>query len=172
MTHRYVTRAEKRTFLSLITRWLASRVPKALEEQSRGVNQLALIFPNPSGGLFGEQNLRNRVWAPAAEELGWAMDEYVTALGKKRRLFRFTLHALRDRFANTAIHEWRSPEYVLLQQGSWEDSETVRRLYAGVTDESQSIAMRIHGWSALGPVGGSPSKWSHLAMTPRPEFGH
>ena len=130
-----------------LDRWLANRVPKALEEQSRGVNPLALIFPSPSGGLFGEQNLRNRVWAPAAEELGWAMDEYVTALGKKRRLFRFTLHALRDRFANTAIHEWRYPEDVLLQQGSWEDSETVRRFYAGVTDESQSIAMRIHGWT-------------------------
>ena len=130
-----------------LDRWLANRVPKALEEQSRGVNRLALIFPNPSGGLVGERNLRNRVWAPAAEELGWAMDEYVTALGKKRRLFRFTLHALRDRFANTAIPEWRYPEDVLLQQGSWEDSETVRRFYAGVTDESESIAMRIHGWT-------------------------
>ena len=70
--------------MPLITRWLANRVPKALEEQSRGVNRLALIFPNPSGGLFGEQNLRNRVRAPAAKELGWAMDGYVTALGKKR----------------------------------------------------------------------------------------
>ena len=42
---------------------------------------------------------------------------------------------------------WRYPEDVLLQQGSWEDSETVRRFYAGVTDESESIAMRIHGWT-------------------------
>ena len=130
-----------------LDRWLAHRVPVALAEQALGKNPLALIFPNPSGGLFGEQNLRNRVWAPAAEELGWAMEEYVTALGKKRRLFRFTLHALRDRYANTAIHEWKYPEDVLLQQGSWEDSETVRRFYAGVTDESQSIAMRIHGWA-------------------------
>ena len=130
-----------------LDRWLAHRVPVALAEQARGQNPLALIFPNPSGGLFGEQNLRNRVWAPAAETLGWAMEEYVTALGKKRRLFRFTLHALRDRYANTAIHEWKYPEDVLLQQGSWEDSETVRRFYSGVTDESQSIAMRIHGWS-------------------------
>jgi integrase len=130
-----------------LDRWLAHRVPVALAEQARGDNPLALIFPNPSGGLFGEQNLRNRVWAPAAEDLGWAMEEYVTALGKKRRLFRFTLHALRDRFANTAIHEWKYPEDVLLQQGSWEDPETVRRFYAGVTDECQSIAMRIHGWA-------------------------
>lgn len=131
-----------------LDRWLADRVPAALDEQTRGVNPLALIFPNPSGGLFGEQNLRNRVWAPAADELGWAMEEYVTSLGRRRRLFRFTLHALRDRFANTAIHEWKYPEDVLLQQGAWEDSETVRRFYAGVTDESQSIAMRIHGWGA------------------------
>jgi hypothetical protein len=86
-------------------------------------------------------------WGLIAEEVGWATEEYATALGKKRRLFRFTLHALRDRYANTAIHEWNYPEDVLLQQGSWEDSETVRRFYAGVTGESQSIAMRIHGWS-------------------------
>ncbi len=45
------------------------------------------------------------------------MEEYVTALGRRRRLFRFTLYALRDRFANTAIHEWRYPEDVLLQVG-------------------------------------------------------
>lgn len=52
----------------------------------------------------------------------------------------------RDRFANTAIHERKCPEDVLLQQGAREDSETVRRFCAGVTDESQSIAMRIQGW--------------------------
>ena len=78
------------------------------------------------------------------------MKEHLTSLGLRRRLLRFTLHALRDRFANTAIHEWKYPEDVLLQQGAWEDSETVRRFYAGVTDESQSIAMRIHGWGTQG----------------------
>ena len=78
------------------------------------------------------------------------MKEHLTSLGLRRRLLRFTLHALRDRFANTAIHEWKYPEDVLLQLGAWEDSETVRRFYAGVTDESQSIAMRIHGWGTQG----------------------
>jgi hypothetical protein len=82
------------------------------------------------------------------------MEEYVTSLGR-RRLFRFALHALRDRFANTAIHEWKYPEDVLLQQGAREDSETVRRFYAGVTDESQSIAMRIHGWGTRGVAAAS-----------------
>ena len=48
--------------------------------------------------------------------------------------------------------QWKNPKDVLLQQGSWEDSETVRRFYAGVTDESESIAMRIHGWA------GGPSR--------------
>jgi hypothetical protein len=58
-----------------IDRWLAHRVPAAMAEQALGRNHRALIFPNPSGGLFGEQNLRNRVRAPAAEILGWAMKE-------------------------------------------------------------------------------------------------
>jgi hypothetical protein len=93
-----------------------------------------------------------------AKQLGWAMEEYVTSVGRRRRFFRFTLHALRDRFADTAIHEWQYPKGRLLQQGAWEDSEAVRRFYAGVTDKSQSIAMRIHGWSAVGAGKTAPGR--------------
>jgi hypothetical protein len=99
------------------------------------------IFPSLSGGVFGEQNIRNRVWAPAATELGWVMEHP----GASMNLMRFTLHSLRDRYANTALHVWKYTEEVLLQQGSWKDPETVRRFYSGITDQTLAQAMAIHG---------------------------
>ena len=36
-------------------------------------------------------------------------------------LTRFTLHSLRDRYANTALHSWNSTEVMLLRRGSWKD---------------------------------------------------
>ena len=92
--------------------------------------------------MFGEQNIRNRVWAPAAVELGWVMEHP----GSSMNLMRFTLHSLRDRYANTALHVWKYTEEVLLQQGSWKDPETVRRFYSGITDQTLAQAMAIHGW--------------------------
>ncbi len=86
--------------------------------------------------VFEENNLCNRVWGPAAAEMGWRMEEYVTATGRRMALSRFTLHSLRDRYANTAIHEWGYTEEQLLQQGSWQDAETVRRFYSGTTDDT------------------------------------
>lgn len=123
--------------------WLPGRIADALDEQARGRNPKALIFPSLTGGVFGEQNLRNRVWAPAAKDLGWEMEHP----GGGSRLLRFTLHSLRDRYANTALHEWKYTEEVLLQQGSWKDPETVRRFYSGITDQTLAQAMAIHGWS-------------------------
>ena len=122
--------------------WLPGRIEAALAEQAAGDNPRALIFPNPSGGVYEEQNLRNRVWAPAAEDLGWAMEH----AGSDRRLMRFTLHSLRDRYANTALHHWHYTEEILLQQGSWKDPETVRRFYPGITDQTLNQAKNIHGW--------------------------
>ena len=62
-------------------------------------------------------------------------------------MFRLARHTLPETFANAAIQESKYPKDVLRQQCSWEDSETVRRFSSGVTDEPQSIAMRIHGWA-------------------------
>lgn len=95
--------------------------------------------------MFGEQNLRNWVWAPAAKDLGWKMERPEG----RSRLLRFTLHSLRDRYANTALHVWKCTEEVLLQQGSWKDPETVRRFYSGITDQTLAQAMSIHGWGAV-----------------------
>jgi integrase len=125
-----------------LVEWLPTRIADAMREQEGGWNPRALIFPSLSGGVFGEQNLRNRVWAPAAEELGWRMG----SVGGNRRLMRFTLHSLRDRYANTALHLWHYTEEVLLQQGSWKDPETVRRFYSGITDQTLNQALAIHGW--------------------------
>ena len=47
--------------------------------------------------------------------------------------------------ANTAIHEWGYTEEQLLQQGSWQDAETVRRFYSGTTDDTHSSVRRLHG---------------------------
>ncbi len=124
--------------------WLPARIACARAEQARGWNPRALIFPSLSGGVFGEQNFRNRVWAPAAVELGWLME---SPGGANRRLLRFTLHSLRDRYANTALHLWKYTEEVLLQQGSWKDAETVRRFYSGITDQTLAQALSIHGWA-------------------------
>ena len=112
--------------------WLPDRVEQALAEQEHGKKRRALIFPNGAMNVFEENNLRNRVWGPAAAEMGWRMEEYVTATGRRMALSRFTLHSLRDRYANTAIHEWGYTEEQLLQQGSWQDAETVRRFYSAL----------------------------------------
>ena len=54
------------------------------------------------------------------------MEEYVTATEWRMALSRYTRHALRDRYADTGIHEWGYTEQQLLQQGSWQDAEIVR----------------------------------------------
>ncbi|MDI1288779.1 MAG: hypothetical protein PSX37_02355 [bacterium] len=125
--------------------WLQDRVDEALGGYAGGGNPNALLFPNAAGNLYDENSLRNRVWGPASDELGWRMEEYVTATGRRMALSRFTLHSLRDRYANTAIHEWGYTEEQLLQQGSWQDAETVRRFYAGTTDDTHSSVRRLHG---------------------------
>ena len=125
--------------------FLAKRCKEALAEQTNGSNPLALIFPNSEGGVWNTSGLRKHVWAPAARELGWQMKSYERADGETRSMLRFTLHSLRDRFATTAVSEWRYAENQLLEQGSWEDSETVRRFYAGITDDTHGDVRKMHG---------------------------
>ncbi len=73
------------------------------------------------------------------------MEEYVTATEWRMALSRFTRHALRDRYADTGIHEWGYTEQQLLQQGSWQDAEIVRRFYSGTTDDTHSFVRRLRG---------------------------
>lgn len=125
--------------------FLTKRCAEALEEQGRESNSDALIFPNYVGQVWDASALRKSVWSPAADELGWKMKPYRRGDGKSVSMFRFTLHSLRDRFATTAVSEWGYAENQLLEQGSWEDSETVRRFYAGVTDDTHRDVRELHG---------------------------
>lgn len=126
--------------------FLAKRSIDAVAEQKNGSNPDALIFPNNHGGIWDASALRKSVWGPAASDLGWKMKSYSRGDGKSVSMFRFTLHSLRDRFATTAVSEWGYAENQLLEQGSWEDSETVRRFYAGVTDDTHGDVRKLHGF--------------------------
>jgi hypothetical protein len=125
--------------------FLTERSAQALVEQKGGTNSDALIFPNQYGQVWEASALRKSVWGPAASELGWKMKSYPRGDGKTVSMFRFTLHSLRDRFATTAVSEWNYAENQLLEQGSWEDSETVRRFYAGITDDTHGDVRKLHG---------------------------
>lgn len=127
---------------------LANRSAEALAEQAAGSNPRALLFPTLRGRVWNDNNLRNRVWAPAADALGWRMAPYETVTGAERSMLRFTLHSLRDRYATTAISDWHYTEEQILLQGSWEDSETVRRYYSGITDQTHNSVRQLHGLAA------------------------
>jgi len=124
--------------------WLQIRCEEALREQDLGLNPLALIFPNRGGTYLDPSNFGSRVIRPSMANLGFALPEYQTATGASRRMMRFTLHSMRDRYALTAIEEWKYTETQLLAQGSWEDPETVRKFYLGTPDETLLEVKRIH----------------------------
>jgi hypothetical protein len=128
--------------------WLRMRSKQALEEQAQGTNPLALLFPNSKGNTLSLNNFSKRVLRPAFLELDWRMDSYTTAHGKTRALNRFTLHALRARYGTTAADEWKYTERQLLEQGSWADAATVRRFYAGTSDDTFASVQKLHGESA------------------------
>ena len=125
--------------------WLKLRCAAALAEQAAGTNRRALLFPTKTGRVWDDSNLREDVWVGAANDLGWRMEEYRTLRGRRRALYRFTLHSLRDRYATTAINEWHYTEEQLLAQGSWKDAETVRRYYSGTTDDTHASVRSLHG---------------------------
>lgn len=124
--------------------WLKERSREALEEQRAGINPLALIFPDNTGGIYLRERVHNQVIRRATDALGWRMPAYVDAKGRRRTLRRFTLHSMRDRFGVTAAEEWHYTDGELLQQGSWSDLSTVRKFYMGFTDVTQSAVKDKH----------------------------
>ena len=129
--------------------WLTWRIKAALEEQKRGENPLALLFPSPRGEVWDLGNLDSRVLTPAHKQLGWKMQPTVDANGRVTSKSRFTIHSLRDRFGTTAAEEWKYSELQLLDQGSWEDQQTVRRFYLGTTDDTLNSVRQIHGLKTI-----------------------
>ena len=124
--------------------WLDNRCQEALAEQEAGKNPLALLFPNSAGNVLNLCNFNRRRVRVATDTLGWRMDEYRTAHGKSRAMSRFTLHSLRAYFGTMAVDRWGYNENQLLQQGSWADSQTVRRFYQGTTDETFNSILDFH----------------------------
>jgi integrase len=127
-----------------IRKWLEQRSIEALEEQSLGQNPNALLFPNSKGEYIKLHSFSVTYMKPVLESLNWRMAPYVDARGKVFRMNRFTLHALRDRFATTAADEWKYSERQLLEQGSWSDAQTVRKYYLGTTSETFDSVKQKH----------------------------
>lgn len=127
-----------------VTEWLTVRSKEALREQKAGKNPLALIFPSSTGRVINITSFSEDYMRKALDDLGWRMPAYKDARGKERHLYRFTLHSLRDRFGTTAADEWGYTERQLLEQGSWADSETVRKFYLGTTDATFQSVKSLH----------------------------
>ena len=93
-------------------------------------------------------NCRSDVWGPAAVDRGWRLPAAIDAKGRGRFLLCFTLHSLRDRWATTAIHERKYTESQVPVQGSWTNSETVRRFHGGWPDDTHSSVRQKLGMTA------------------------
>lgn len=124
--------------------WLKERSKAALEEQAAGTNPLALIFPGPKGRVINLNSFSSDKMRPTLDALGMKMPAYYDAAGKERHMYRFTIHSFRDRFGTTAADEWGYTERQLLEQGSWADSETVRKFYLGTTDATYQSVRDLH----------------------------
>ncbi len=75
---------------------LAARIEEARAERDAGTNSLGLVFPSPTGKLWGASNFNRNVLARAYRKAGWR-----DANGEGR----WVLHSLRHVFCTTA----RSP---------------------------------------------------------------
>ena len=124
--------------------WLKQRSKEALEEQAAGTNPLALIFPGPKGRVINLNSFSSEKMRPTLDALGMKMPAYYDAAGKERHMYRFTIHSFRDRYGTTAADEWGYSERQLLEQGSWADSETVRKFYLGTTDGTYESVRDLH----------------------------
>lgn len=125
--------------------WLTTRSAEALDEQRQGTNPRALILPAPRGEWWSQSNLNARVVRPSALDLGWPTTQITDAHGTTRRWMRFTPHSLRDRYACTAVDEWKLSKAQLFAQGAWEDMATVNRFYYGTTDDTHADVRALIG---------------------------
>ena len=123
--------------------WLTIRSQEALIEQEEGKNPLALIFPNKFFNPIRLNSFNQTAIRPVSDHLGWKMPGWKDARGINRHMYRFSLHAMRDRYGTTAADEWGYSERELLEQGSWSDPATVRKYYLGTSDATfQSVKTR------------------------------
>jgi len=124
--------------------WLVTRSAEALAEQVAGKNPLALLFPNKNFDPLKINSLSYSHLRKVSGELGWKMPGWIDAKKIERYMYRFTLHAMRDRYGTTAADEWGYTERQLLEQGSWSDPQTVRKFYLGTSDGTAQSVKDLH----------------------------
>lgn len=121
---------------------LAARIAEVRVEQAAGRNPDGLIFPAPRGGNWNASNFDERVWVPAMAAAGISYVTYEqpvrTQRGVMRRrvLFRFTCHSLRDRYAVSALNLWEIEPNELAVLGGWKDAEVIYKRYYGATSRT------------------------------------
>lgn len=138
----HIPQASKSDLLAQVLAELGPAPTHSLNEWLHTENQReGYLFPNTLGGAWGISNLRGKVLAPAADKLGWRMEEYQTNAGT-RALYRFTFHSLRARYATTAAGEWGFTRPQLQAQGGWE-AGVVERFYQRFDDDVSASVDRL-----------------------------
>lgn len=113
---------------------LARRVQEALEEQARGVNPHAVLFPNKHYDYMKSHTLDGTILEPAYAVAGWR----AVAGGRG-----WTFHTLRHVFCSTAIHEWGViPADVTVLAGHANNRITME-IYVGTTSGTLDRAFEI-----------------------------
>jgi integrase len=122
---------------------LTDRVAEVRGEQALGRNPLGLIFPAPRGGWWDESNFDERVWSAAAKAISMESVIRVRTVKKNKKLteikvthWKFTSHSLRDRFAVTALDEWKLPVGTVQIVGGWATSDVLIKRYYGATSSA------------------------------------
>ncbi|WP_343989362.1 hypothetical protein [Terrabacter terrae] len=134
--------------------WLWERARAARREQRDGLNPDALIFPSSRGRTYWRlRNLRARQFVPAAEAAGWpytkttwearfrAKDALVITQ-TPGRLWQHPIHALRHRYATTALEVWGWSSSEVCVNGGWASPEFVWKHYVGVAKDASVTAAR------------------------------
>jgi integrase len=119
---------------------LTARIEAVRAERATGRNADGLLFPAPRGGYWTSGGFSRNCWLPAMVAAGVPWVEYPDRIrggirrGEPvtRRLYRYTCHSLRDRFAVSALNIWKFELDELQVVGGWTDSEVIFRRYYGI----------------------------------------
>lgn len=137
---------------------LADRVMAAQDEQSRGTNPQALLFPSRTYRLWWHSCFDADFLIPAMRTAGWPLrgwiedhDVWNPGMGRylretrTRTLAVLTWHSLRHRFARVAIDTYRADPGVLMALGGWENEATVLNRYYRTGAEHTRRGLALFG---------------------------
>jgi integrase len=122
---------------------LKARAASVIKEREAGRNPRGLLLPAPRGGWWSASNFDTRVWAPGASAAGVPLLQSPRLDADGRPVmgrdgepvvdsaWRYTSHSLRDRYAITALDDWKWTPGELAVAGGWENSDVIFRRYYG-----------------------------------------